>query len=144
MGLTPRQGRGHSKENGEGRTPLAEADILRRVARGDLEGLRQALGAGADAGAKDRFGVSALARAAAKGDLDAANLLLDHGADPNETSEVGNSPLMMAAAQGRLEMVQLLLERGADPDSKNKWGIGAADWAAWPPNAAEIKALLQG
>ena len=122
----------------------ADADILKLVARGNLEGLRQALGAGADAGAKDRFGGSALARAAAKGDLDAANLLIDHGADPNDTSQAGNSPLMMAAAQGHLEMVQLLLERGADPDSKNKWGVGATDWATWPPNAAEIKALLQG
>jgi hypothetical protein len=34
------------------------------------------------------------------------------------------------------------LEAGADPSHGNRWGLGAADWAQWSANAAEVRALL--
>ncbi len=118
-------------------------DILELVARGDAAALEVALEGGADAGTNGRWGVSALAQAAAKGDLAAVELLLAHGAEVDRASETGNSALMAAAACGRLEVVERLLEAGADPGHKNKWGLGADDWAQWPNNAAEVGAVLR-
>ncbi len=120
------------------------SDILELVARGDTAALAAALDGGADAGARGRGGVSALAQAAAKGDLEAVELLLAHGAEVDRASEAGNSALMAAAARGRLEVVARLLEAGADPGHKNKWGLGAEDWSQWPNNAAEVRAVLLG
>jgi ankyrin repeat protein len=120
----------------------AEPDIFALVARGDTAALGAALEAGADATARDRWGMSALARAAARGDLEAVELLLGHGAAADQASEVGNSPLMAAAARGHIEVVQRLLAAGADREHRNKWGLTAYDWAGWPANKSEIRALL--
>jgi hypothetical protein len=49
---------------------------------------------------------------------------------------------MLAAARGESVIVRDLLEAGADTDARNKWNYSAADWAKWPENAAEIRALL--
>ncbi len=117
-------------------------DVLAIVARGDAAALEAALEGGADAQARGRWGVSALAQAAAKGDLEAVELLLAHGAEVDRASEAGNSAVMAAAARGRLEVVARLLEAGADPGHKNKWGLGAEDWSQWPNNAAEVRAVL--
>ncbi len=118
-------------------------DILALVAGGDAAALETALAGGADAEACDRWGASALALAAGKGDLEAVGVLLAHGAQVDRTSEAGNSALMAAAARGHIEVVERLLEAGADPAHKNKWGLGADDWAAWPGNAAEVIAALR-
>ena len=120
-----------------------KSDILTLVAQGDAAALKVALEGGADAQARGRWGISALAQAAAKGDLEAVELLLVHGAEVDRASEAGNSALMAAAAGGRLEVVERLLEAGADPGHKNKWGLGAEDWSQWPNNAAEIGARLR-
>jgi ankyrin repeat protein len=141
----------HSLRRKKGSTPDGQENvtdekqhILALVARGDASALAAALDGGADADACDRWGVSALAQAAGKGDLEAVNLLLSHGAEVHRMSEAGNSALMAAAARGRVEMVERLLEAGADPKHKNKWGLGADDWAVWAGNAAELRALLRG
>ncbi len=121
-----------------------KSDILTLVAQGDAAALEAALEGGADAQACGRWGVSALAQAAAKGDLEAVELLLAHGAQVERASEAGNSALMAAAARGRVEVVARLLEAGADPGHKNKWGLGAEDWAQWPDTTAEVCAVLLG
>ena len=119
-------------------------DLIALIQRGDTAGLKVALTAGADAKVRDSQGVAALAHAAAGGDAAAVRFLLEHGAEVNQTSQAGNAPLMAAAARGHLEAMTALLEAGADPQSRNKWGLGAADWAKWPANAAEALALLHG
>lgn len=121
-----------------------QADILNLVTRGDTAGLATALQSGADPDTCDRWGVTALARAAARGDLETVGLLLDRGASVNRTSHVGNSPLMAAAVRGHLEVAKALLAAGADAENRNKWGLGARDWAKWPDGAAEVLALLHG
>lgn len=118
------------------------SDILTLVAQGDTAALAAALDGGADAQARGRWGVSALAQAAGRGDLEAVELLLAHGAEVDRASEAGNSALMAAAARGRLAVVERLLEAGADPGHKNKWGLGADDWSQWPGNTAEVRARL--
>ncbi len=84
-----------------------------------------------------------MSHAARIGDADLVARLLKAGADPNKTSDAGNSPLMEAAARGHLEAMKALLDAGAEPEAKNKWGFAAADWADWPVNGAEVRALLQ-
>ncbi len=118
-------------------------DILAIVSRGDTAALQSALDGGADPSACDRLGASALAHAAGRGNLAMVELLLARGAQVDRASEAGNSALMAAAARGRLELVERLLEAGADPGHKNKWGLGADDWAQWPGNAAEVRARLR-
>ncbi len=120
------------------------SDILSMIERSDAAALAAALDGGADADVCDRLGVPALALAAGQGKLGIVDLLLSYGAKVDRTSEAGNSALMAAAARGRLEMVERLLEAGADPKHKNKWGLGADDWAAWAGNTAELLALLRG
>ena len=117
-------------------------ELLSSVVRGDRGALGALLEAGVDANARDRWGATALYHAAAKGDEAAVRLLLAHGADTNTTSNVGNSPLMAAAGRGHAAVVRLLLQHGTDPGVRNKWGLGAADWAKWAPEPAEVLALL--
>jgi ankyrin repeat protein len=119
-------------------------ELLSSIARGDRGALESLLETGADANARDRWGATALYHAAAKGDEAAVHLLLAHGADVNKTSDVGNSPLMAAAGRGHVAVVRLLLQHGTDPEVRNKWGLGAADWARWAPEPAEVLALLHG
>ena len=120
-----------------------DADLFQLIERGDATGLGAALKAGADAGAAGRGGQPALGHAAALGDLAALRLLLAHGAAVDGAGEAGNTALMEAAARGQIEVIQTLLQAGADPAHRNKWGLGAADWAEWPANAAEVRALLR-
>ncbi len=121
----------------------AGEDILALIARGDTAALRAALAAGAEAGARDRWGVTALMHAAACGDAEMVDLLLGHGAAPERTSDAGNSALMVAVARGHLEVAARLLDAGCDPAHQNKWGLSAYDWARWPANAAEVTGLLR-
>jgi uncharacterized protein len=118
------------------------SDVLRAVTNGDGRALAKALEAGGDPNERDRWGIPALGLAAGLGDLEAVRLLLEHGADPNLASAVGNSPLMIAAARSRSAVVRALLDAGARPTATNDWGLGAADWAQWAKDPAEMKALL--
>lgn len=117
-------------------------DILALIARGDAKGLAAALAAGGEANARDRWGVTALMHAAGRGDLAMVEALLKHGAEATRTSDAGNSALMTAAARGHVEIAARLLDAGLDPAHQNKFGMSAFDWAKWPGNAAEVRALL--
>lgn len=117
-------------------------DIIAIIGRGDVAALEAALARDADANTCDRWGVSALAYAAGRGDLAAVEALLAKGAQVDRLSDAGNSALMAAAARGHLDVMKRLLDAGADPDHKNKWGLGAHDWAKWSVDVAEVRALL--
>ncbi len=120
----------------------AHSDILDLIARGDMAGLQAALAAGADARARDPWGVTALMRAAALGKKETVDLLLEHGAEADQTSDAGNTALMTAAARGHVEVAARLLDAGSTPVHQNKWGVSAYDWAKWPSNSDEILSLL--
>ena len=120
-----------------------DKDILALIARADAAGLRAALAGGAEANARDRWGVTALMHAAARGQADALDLLQEYGAEPQRTSDAGNSALMAAVARGHLEAAARLLDAGCDPAHQNKWGLSAYDWAQWPANSQEVIGLLR-
>jgi hypothetical protein len=50
---------------------------------------------------------------------------------------------MLAAARGRVDAVQKLIERGADGAHKNRYGLGAADWAKWSDRQDAVLGLLE-
>lgn len=97
-------------------------NIHELAATGDLEGLAQAIGAGAALEGRDKLGRTPLLAAAAssKAGPEILQLLLSRGADlqalstptPNETTS--QSVLSLAAQSTSLEKVKLLVSAGAD------------------------------
>jgi len=105
---------------------------------------------GADVGATNCFGATALMAAAAGGDLQTAKLLLKHGASVNAqpTSDEpgfvlggGRTALMWAAFRGNVAMLKLLVDAGADVNVVT--GLGTAlTHAAWRDHADAARILL--
>jgi len=109
---------------------------------GTFAALDQLLSGGADANARAGGGETPLMLVAARGRLDAIGLLVERGADVNAVSDAGNTALMLAAARGQVDAVRALIERGARKDHRNKFGLGAEDWAKWSDRQPELLALL--
>jgi ankyrin repeat protein len=109
---------------------------------GDAAAILRLLDSGADPNEKGDGGERPLMRAAANGAAAAVAVLLDRGAEVNAVTDAGNTALMFAAARGQLDALRMLIERGANTTHKNKYGLGASDWAQWSNRAAEILPLL--
>ena len=99
------------------RTPLYVAS------NGQVDILRWLLDHGADANARNCYGVSPLSRAAYTLYDDAVQVLLDHNADINSQSDGGETPLYWVLTRDYIEIedtvtdiVRRLLEHGADPN----------------------------
>jgi ankyrin repeat protein/beta-lactamase regulating signal transducer with metallopeptidase domain len=88
---------------------------------GDLEQLKELLGRGMGANAKeDRMGATPLFFAAAGGQKDAVDLLLAEGAEVNAKAGRGAPPLLplqLAIKSGEIDVVELLIDKGADVNS---------------------------
>ena len=82
----------------------------------DTDAVRTLLSEGADVGAAQPDGATALHWAAYRDDHETAALLIEAGADVNATNELGATPLWLAADNGSAVMVDGLLAAGADPD----------------------------
>ena len=112
------------------------------AAEGNTNGVRELLGKGVDANAKDQFGTAALEHAAEAGHEEIVKLLVGKGADVNLQDPRGNSPLMLAAWNGHIEAVKVLLEAGADVNVRNSAGLTALGIAKGK-NREEIEVLLK-
>ena len=99
---------------GERKSRALDRELYEAADAGDLAGVKEMLGAGANANARIDGDGSPLIAAARSGNILIAQLLLDNGADANMPVEGDGSPLIMAAATGRLDQVALLIQRGAD------------------------------
>ena len=95
----------------------AEAPELVDAARhaGAAE-LRALLDSGADVGAADADGTTALHWASYRDVGAAADMLLDAGADANAATDLGVTPLWLACENGSAVMVRRLLRAGANPN----------------------------
>ena len=76
------------------------------------------LRAGANAGARDRYGVTPLFLACVNGNAEMIRRLLDAGVDPDTTDPGGETALMTAARTGAVAALHLLIERGAAVDAR--------------------------
>jgi uncharacterized protein len=76
------------------------------------------LRAGANAGARDRYGVTPLFLACVNGNAEMIRRLLDAGVDPDTTDPGGETALMTAARTGAVAPLRLLIERGAAVDAR--------------------------
>lgn len=97
--------------------------------RGDSEGLRAALSAGADPNAFDSVGATPLHWAADHGREDALRLLIQRGVSVDALDDDGCSPLMFAAAAGHLACALALADAGAKIDAVDRKGRSALDIA---------------
>ena len=118
--------------------PLWEAAM-----RGNIEAVKQHLGAGADVNVKDdNWGATPLHFAARNGHKDVAELLVVKGAAMNTKDDDGRTPLHMVADIGHNGIAELLIAKGADVNAKDKNGRTPLDWAvAW--DEPEIADLLR-
>ena len=105
-------------------------DALHEAAKaGNLEGLKDALAAGADVNARDGQGRTALMHAVNKGYILLVEPMLAAKANPNLRAPEGATALFMAAAHGHTEIIVLLMMAGADPTITGPKGKTAVDVA---------------
>ena len=117
--------------------PLVEA-----VKRADAAAVRTLLDGGADAGAAEADGTTALHWAARLDSVELADLLLAAGADVAAANAFGVRPLWLAALNGSAPMLDRLLEAGADPDTASATGESVLMIAARTGRVAALEALL--
>ena len=111
------------------KTPAARTagqSLHRAVQAGDIDGLKAALKAGANANARDRRGWTALMHAANRGQTLMVAPLLAAKADPDVRAADGATALFMAAAHGNTEIVVQLMKAGVDISLKGPKGRTAA------------------
>jgi len=111
-----------------GRTALMNAAFAGRELVVDI-----LLDAGADAGAFESHGWSALHYAARCGDVETLKTFARHhiGLDLRSPQERSGTPLMIAARFGMLDSIRTLIELGADPRAKDSHGENVYGWAKY-------------
>lgn len=98
----------------ERRARALDEELYEAAMEGDYAGVRELIGAGANANAAIDGDGSPLIGAARSGNIQIVQYLLDNGADPNKPVPGDGSPLIAAAQNRRFDQVVLLVSRGAD------------------------------
>jgi hypothetical protein len=119
-----------------------ESIVHHTASVGDDEGLKKALGDGADKDEEDSEGRRALHFACGYGELKCAQILLEAGAAVDALDKNKNTPLHYAAGYGRKECVDLLLKHGAAVTLQNMDGKTPIDVAKLN-NQDEVLKLLE-
>ena len=109
---------------------------------GDGALIRDLLQEGADVGARQIDGMTALHWAVFHDDDDVAGLLVRSGADVNAETRYGVPPLAVASTNGNATIVGLLLNAGADPNEYLEGGETILMIAARTGNLEVVSALL--
>ena len=131
---------------GAGGAPPPEARIRTAAAalaasRGDIDGLKAALAAGADPDARDDRGWTALMHAANEGYSLVVPPLLAAKADPDLRAPDGATALFIAMVHGHTEIVAKLVEAGADASISGPKGKTVVDAAQARGDRAILSAL---
>ena len=118
-------------------------NLMRAAFSGDVNGVADALRAGADVNARNKVGNTALMLAALRGQANVIPLLLRAGADVNAKANNGATALMFAALRGQENVIPLLLKAGADVNAKVNNGVTSLMAAAHNGQANVIPLLLK-
>ena len=109
----------------------------------DPDTARLLVGAGANANAANRYGVTPLSLAAANANAAIVRLLIDAGADARATLRDGETILMAASRTGNPDAVALILSHGADVNAREQsLGETALMWAAAENHPEAVKLLV--
>jgi ankyrin repeat protein len=110
----------------------------------DVAAVQLLIGAHAQVGASNRYGITPLYLAAKNGDPAVVELLLAAGADANATLPEGETVLMTAARTGNPAVIRALVAHGAQVNAKESWqGQTPLMWAASQNNAAAVRTLIE-
>ena len=122
-----------------GETPLILAILGGHPAVADL-----LIEKGADIGARNRGGFTALHAAAYISDIDTARKLLGKGANLNDqANKAGVTPLSVAAEEGQVRMARILVEHGADLEAGERNGYTPLSRALWRDQKEVVSLLRQ-
>ena len=92
--------------------------MLSPLIHGNIEGVKQAIAAGADVNAENEFGSTPLAYAAVNGRKEIAELLIANGANVNGRSSTLGFPLHLAIDECHKGIVELLIANGANVNER--------------------------
>ena len=125
-------------------TAASSSPVADSAMRGDRDGLRDLLKQGADVGAAQGDGMTALHWAAERGDAAMADMLVYAGANVSAVTRIGQyTPLHLASRTGSRAVVAALLKAGADPSVRSTTtGVTALHLAASSGNPEVVKVLL--
>jgi uncharacterized protein len=117
------------------------------VRRGDVQAVREMLGAGSDVNSRDRHGQTALMLAAHHGHRELVGALVEASADLNVSAKYSLTALMLAIVAGHAAVARVLVQAGADLGVRGTGAPGFAGKTAYDLAVArqmtEIYADLQ-
>jgi ankyrin repeat protein len=136
-GAAPEERREIDMPDARGSTPLMLA-----IHNGRPAIARALLDAGADVGAINAMGETALAEAAYAADEDDGLALLKKGAKPDTVDRYGKAPICYAAARGATKLVAALIDAGVDVNARYGGQLTALMWAAGFPDLTPTDAAV--
>ncbi|GLF95695.1 ankyrin repeat domain-containing protein [Streptomyces yaizuensis] len=116
--------------------------LLAAAERGDDAGVRAALAAGADVGARDAELRTPLLLAALGDHVQAARTLVAAGADPNAQDRRHDSAWLVTGVTGSVAMMRVLLPGGPDVRLRNRFGGVSVIPASERGHVAYVRAVL--
>jgi ankyrin repeat protein len=128
---------------GAGTPPETDQQLIAAAMRGEVTTVQTLLASGANVGARDEHGWTALMAATHANQVGAAALLVAAGSDVNAKDNLQDSPYLYAGAEGRLEILKITLVAGADLKSTNRFGGTALIPACEKGHLENVKVLLQ-
>ncbi len=120
-----------------------DQQLIAAAEQGEVARVQELLARGAQLGARDDRGRTALLAATHANQVGAAALLVAAGSDVNAMDLKQDSPYLYAGAEGRLEILKLTLASGADLTSTNRFGGTALIPACEKGHVENVKVLLQ-
>lgn len=120
-----------------------DRQLIEAATRGDLPAAKALLTGGANLGARDERGRTALLAATHSNQIEIAALLIAAGADVNAPDKIHDTPFLYAGAEGRLEILRLTLAAGADLKSTNRFGGTALIPACEKGHLENVRELLK-
>lgn len=118
------------------------SDLFTAIRNGDHSRVKKLLKDGAQPGAADAQGTTALMHSVIESDVEMMRILLDAGAAVNAKNAAGSTALMYAAVN--LPKTRLLLNKGADATTRNQRGVSAMDVAVTTVGSTPVLRLLAG